>query len=187
MADLTHAQLAQLAEDLSGSSRRARQSAAEQLREVSKERPEDLAAFIPDFVDALNRPESQTRWECLDILTSLSTLDPVACGAALPGAELALFDEENSMVRLWAMIFLCEWGKLSEVNSIEAWPLIDEAVRCYHGDMEFQDMLTAVLGFSQGALAPEVKKALARAMAFDAENARGVLQRKAKRIIENVK
>ena len=48
-------------------------------------------------------------------------------------------------------------------------------------------MLTAVLVFSQGKLAPEVKKALAKTMAFDAENSRGLLQRKAKRIIENVK
>ena len=187
MAELTHDELAGLAESLSGSSRRARQDASARLAEVAKTAPEQLVEFIPDVIDALNRPESQTRWECLDILTCLVAFDASACEAALPGAELALFDEENTMVRLWAMIFLCEWGKTSESNSIEAWPLIDEAVRCYHGDMEFQDMLTAVLGFSQGTLAPEVKKGLARAFAFDAENARGVLQRKAQRIIDNVK
>ena len=180
------ADIAELAEQLSGSSRRNRQNAAEELAELVKTRPEDLVPFIPDYIDALNRPESQTRWECLDILTSLVSFAADACSEALSGAELALFDEENTMVRLWGMIFLCEWGKVSEANSAKVWPLIDEAIRCYHGDMEFQDMLTAVLGFSQGTLAPEVKRALACAMAFDAENARGLLQRKAKRIIENV-
>ena len=187
MADMTHGELAQLAENLSGSSRRARQDASATLADVAKETPEVLVEFIPDFIDALNRPESQTRWECLDILTCLVPHDDAACAGALSGAELALFDEENTMVRLWAMIFLCEWGKVSQKNSVQAWPLIEEAVKCYHGDMEFQDMLTAVLGFSQGDLAPEVKKGLAAAFAFDAENARGVLQRKALRIIENVK
>lgn len=187
MAGMTHDELVQLAESLSGSSRRARQDASAQLAAVAKESPETLVAFIPDFIDALNRPESQTRWECLDILTCLVPYDDAACADALSGAELALFDEENTMVRLWAMIFLCEWGKVSEPNSIEAWPLIEEAVKCYHGDMEFQDMLTAVLGFSQGALAPQVKKGLAATFAFDAENARGILQRKAQRIIDNVK
>ena len=186
MAELTHAELAELAENLSGSSRRGRQDAASRLAEVAQADPAALVDFIPDFIDALNRPESQTRWECLDILTCLVPFAVDACGEALSGAELALFDEENTMVRLWAMIFLCEWGKASEANSLAAWPLIDEAVRCYHGDMEFQDMLTAVLGFSQGTLAPEVKKGLAQSMAFDAENARGVLQRKAQRIIDNV-
>ena len=181
------ADIAQLAESLSGSSRRARQNAAEELAELVKTQPEELVPFIPDFIDALNRPESQTRWECLDILSVLAPFAPEACADALTGAELALFDEENALVRQWAMIFLCEFGALGEENSIKVWSLIDEAIRCYHGDIEFQDMLTAVLVFSQGKLAPEVKKALAKTMAFDAENSRGLLQRKAKRIIENVK
>ena len=180
------ADIAVLAEQLSGSSRRSRQDAAEQLAGFAKEQPEALVDFIPDFIDALNRPESQTRWECLDILTCMAPLAPAACAEAVPGAELALFDEENSMVRLWAMIFLCEWGRLSEANGLVAWPLIDEAVKCYHGDMEFSDMLTAVQTFSQGNLAPEVKKGIAAAFAFDAENARGWLQKKVCRIIENV-
>ena len=180
------ADIAVLAEQLSGSSRRGRQDAAEQLAELAKTCPSDLVGFIPDFIDALNRPESQTRWECLDILTCLAPLAPAACAEAVPGAELALFDEENSMVRLWAMNFLCTWGGLSEENSLVAWPLIDEAVKCYHGDMEFSDLLTAVLGFAQGNLAPQVKKALVDAFAFDAENARGWLQKKVRRIIDSV-
>ena len=181
------ADIAELAEQLSGSSRRSRQDAAEQLAGLAKTQPEELVPFIPDFVDALNRPESQTRWECLDILTCLIPFAADACGEALSGAELALFDEENTMVRLWGMIFLCEWGKVSEANSAKVWPLIDEAIRCYHGDMEFQDMLTAVQTFSAGKLAPEVRKALVAALSFDAENARGWLQKKVRRIIDNVK
>ncbi len=185
---LTQAEIAALAEQLSDGSRRVRQDAAKRLAQEAKDNPQACVPYIPDFIDALNRPESQTRWECLDVLTSLVSYEPEACGEALPGAELALFDEENTMVRLWAMIFLCQWGKESQDNSIDAWPLINEAIRCYHGDMEFQDMLTAVLTFSQGDLAPEVKKALIRTMTFDAENAKeGLLQRKAQRIIDNLK
>lgn len=186
MAELTYAELSGLAEDLSGSSRRGRQDAANRLAEVAKANPQALVDFIPDFIDALNRPESQTRWECLDILTCLVPFAADRVGQALSGAELALFDEENTMVRLWAMIFLCEWGKTREDFSLQAWPLIEAAVKCYHGDMEFQDMLTAVLGFSQGNLAPEVRRGVAAAFAFDAETAKGALQRKAQRIIDNV-
>lgn len=179
--------VAELARELSGSSRRARQNAAEELAELVKANPADLLPYIVDFTDALNRPESQTRWECLDILTELTALDANACVQAVPGAETALFDEENGMVRLWAMKFLCKLGAAGEELSMDVWPLIDEALQCYHGDIEFMDMLNAVVEFSQADIAPEVKKALANRMAFDAENARGVLQRKALQIIENVK
>ena len=62
------------------------------------------------FVDALNRPEAQTRWECLDILTALVDYDSRTCDKAVPGAEAALFDEESGPVRLAAMRFLCKLG-----------------------------------------------------------------------------
>ncbi len=65
------------------------------------------------------------------------------------------------------------------------WSLIDEGIQCWHGDLEFQDMLIAVNDFSQGKLAPEVKAALAERMRFDATNGRGMLKKRAIQIVEN--
>lgn len=176
----------ELVENLSGASRRVRQRSATCLALIAKENPELVVEHNAALIDALNRPEAQTRWECLDILTMLVDFDSRACDKAVVGAETALFDEESGPVRLAAMRFLCRLAATTENRSERLWPLIDEGIQCYHGDLEFQDMLIAVVGFSQGKLAPSVKWALTERMAFDAENAKGALKRYAKQIIENV-
>lgn len=180
------AKLTELIEMLSGSSRRARQNAAAALAIVSKESPEKLLAYNSDFVDALNRPEAQTRWECLDILTQFVDLESRSCDKAVPGAESALFDEESGPVRLAAMRFLCKLAGTTENRSEKLWSLIDEGIQCWHGDLEFQDMLIAVIDFSTGKLAPSVKEELGARMKFDAENGKGALKRRAQQIVENV-
>ena len=180
------AKLGELAEALSGGSRRARQNAASALAIVAKEAPEMLVPQGSAFVDALNRPEAQTRWECLDILTALVDYDSRTCDKAVPGAEAALFDEESGPVRLAAMRFLCKLGATTENRSEKVWPLIDEAIQCWHGDLEFQDMLVAVVDFSAGKLALRVKEELRDRMKFDAENGKGALKRRAQQIVENV-
>ena len=58
-----------LGQNLSGSSRRDRQQAAAVLAQVAKTNPELVVPYLDEFVDALNRPEAQTRWESLDVLT----------------------------------------------------------------------------------------------------------------------
>ncbi|MDM8288964.1 hypothetical protein QUW41_06550 [Slackia piriformis] len=179
--------LEKLFENLEGSSRRTRQLSASVLAVIARENPELVADRANAFVDALNRPEAQTRWECLDALTELVAVDSRACDKAIPGAETALFDEESGPARLAAMRFLCRLGSTTENRSEKVWPLIDEAIQCYHGDFEFQDMLVAVTGFSEGKLADAVKEALAGRMAFDASNGKGVLKRRAAQILENVK
>lgn len=180
------AKLGELTEALSGGSRRARQNAASALAIVAKGAPETLVPHGSAFVDALNRPEAQTRWECLDILTSLVDHDSRTCDKAVAGAEAALFDEESGPVRLAAMRFLCKLGATTENRSEKTWPLIDEAIQCWHGDMEFQDMLVAVVDFSAGKLAPQVKEELGDRMKFDSENGKGALRRRAKQIVDNV-
>ena len=180
------AKLSELTEALSGGSRRARQNAASALAIVAKEAPEVLVPQGSAFVDALNRPEAQTRWECLDILTALVDYDSRTCDKAVPGAEAALFDEESGPVRLAAMRFLCKLGATTENRSEKVWPLIDEAIQCWHGDLEFQDMLVAVVDFSAGKLALRVKEELRDRMKFDAENGKGALKRRAQQIVENV-
>lgn len=179
--------LKQLVESLSGPSRRDRQNAAAALAVVAKSRPDVLVPFGNAFVDALNRPEAQTRWECLDVLTALVDRDSRTCDKALPGAETALFDEESGPVRLAAMRFLCKLGSTTENRSEKAWPLIDEGIQCYHGDLEFQDMLVAVVDFSAGKLASDVKEQLVARMAFDASNGKGTLKRRAQQVLDNVR
>ena len=176
----------ELVENLSGASRRVRQSSATCLGLVARENIEILVEHSAAFVDALNRPEAQTRWECLDILTKIISFDSRACDKAIPGAESALFDEESGPVRLAAMRFMCRLASTTEFRSERLWPFIDEGIQCYHGDLEFPDMIIAVLAFSQGKLSASVKWALAERMNFDAENAKGTLKRYANQIIENV-
>lgn len=177
---------AALAEDLEGASRRARQSAASVFARQAKEDPESVLPYGASFVDALHRPEAQTRWECLDALTQLVPLDSRLCDKAIVGAESALFDEDSGTVRLAAMRFLCALGATTQKRSEKVWPYIDEAIQCYHGDLEFQDMLNAVMNFSAGKISAHVKEQLLARMAFDAENGKGALGRKAQAIIANL-
>ena len=86
--------------DLEGSSRRKRQAAASTLSVAASMKPEALAEYSNVFVDALNRPEAQTRWECLDILTSIVGVESRLCDKAIPGAESALFDEDSGPLHL---------------------------------------------------------------------------------------
>ncbi|MDE8703463.1 hypothetical protein PZH32_10895 [Adlercreutzia equolifaciens] len=178
--------LTSVVDALAGASRRERQQAAKTVAVVAKENPELLLDHSAALVDALERPEAQTRWECLDALTQLIPLDSRICDKAVPGAESALFDEDSGPLRLAAMRFLCYLGATTEKRSEKVWPLIDEGIQCYHGDLEFQDMLLAVIDFSAGKLDPSVKEELAERMRFDATNGKGMLKRRASQILENV-
>lgn len=173
-------------EELSGPSRRSRQNAAQIIAAVAKRDAQLVLPFADDLIDVLNRPEAQTRWECLDALTCLVDIGSRSCDKALAGAEASLFDEDNGPVRLAAMRFLCKLGATTESRSEKIWPLINEGIQCYHGDLEFQDMLVAVIGFSEGKLSAAVKKSLAERMEFDAANSKGALKNRAQQIIGNV-
>lgn len=175
-----------LVEALSDGSRRGRQQAAKVIAGVAAVNAELLVPYASDLVDALERPEAQTRWECLDALAQMVPLDGKACEKAVPGAEAALFDEDSGPLRLAAMRFLCKLGATTEARSAKVWSLIDEGIQCYHGDLEFQDMLLAVIDFSQGKLDGSVKEALADRMRFDSTNGKGMLKRRATQILENV-
>ena len=186
VTEATDEDIASWAESLSDSSRRARQNAAARLSAAAKENPQAVLPYGNELLDALNRPEAQTRWECLDALTQLVHADSRLCDKALIGAEASLFDEESGPVRLAAMRFLCKLGATTENRSEKTWPLIDEAIQCYHGDLEFSEMLGAVVEYSTGKLAADVKQQLADRMAFDASNSKGSLGRKAAQIVQNV-
>ena len=178
--------LKETVEQLEGSSRRNRQRAASVMCTLSKTNPDLIAPYIGDMVDALARPEIQTRWECLEALTRMVPIDSRACDKGIEGAETALFDEGNDLLHLAAMRFLCALGATTEKRCEKAWPLIDEGMQCYHGDPAFQDMLVAIIEFSKGKITDEAKKGLKERMSFDAANARGALGIRAKQILENV-
>jgi len=171
---------------LSEARRRDRQIAAAALHQVAKSDISIVVPYTPALIDALNRPEAQTRWECLEMLTLIIPLDSRTCSKAVPEAEMSLFDEESGPVRLAAMCFLCKLGATTTARSEKVWPLIDEGIQCYHGDLEFNDMLNALVEFSEGKLSDDVKTALKDRMSFDAENGKGSLKRKAQLIIDNL-
>ncbi len=180
------ATLEALTDNLSSSSRKRRQMSASALEYIAREKPSLMNSAIPTMVEALEQREAQTRWELLDALTWLAKSYPQECHAALESAEDALFDEDSSPVRLSALRFLCTLGAQNEAYAEEVWPLLDEAIQCYHGDYDFIDMLLGVSVYAAGALPESVKQALAQRMAFDAESGKGAIKHRAGLIIESL-
>ena len=173
-------------EALESSSRRERQNAAAILAEVARMNVDVVVPYGNELVEALEKPEAQTRWEVLDALSEVCAKDSRVCDKALPGAENALYDEDSGPLRLAAMRFLCTLGATTENRSEKVWPLIDEGIQCYHGDVEFNEMLLALVDFSTGKLAPSVKKEFAERMKFDADNGKGTLGKRASQIEKNL-
>ena len=164
------AQMRILVEELAGSSRRRRQEVAHKIATVAHADASMVTPFVGSLMDALERPEAQTRWEVLDALTALVDEHAEEVAPAFEAAETALFDEDSAPVRLAGFVFLCRFGATSEERSDQVWPRLDEAVQCYHGDPEYRDMLVALLAFVQGAASAATKAALAGRLKFDAEN-----------------
>jgi hypothetical protein len=176
--------LAALVENLSGPQRRIRQFSAATVNEIAAQEPKELLAHIDEIADALHRPEAQTRWECLEALSNLVEHDPPSCEQALHGAEISLYDEGSGMARLAALRFLCAYGAQDSRRARKVWPLIEEAIQCYHGDSEFPDMQIAVAQFAAGKVGKSVKQSLAARMSFDAKHSKGALGRRAREIVE---
>ena len=183
LAEVSEVDPGELAEGLASSSRRVRQSTAAQVAALSRTNPELVLTFGDVVVDSLSRPEARTRWESLDALSNLVALDNKLCATAVELAEEALFDEDNGTVRLASMRFICKLGASSKELASETWPLIDEALRCYHGDPEYTDMLVAVNEFASGELSEDVVEQLVKRMEFDANNPKSGLLRRANSII----
>lgn len=62
-----------------------KQNAAATLSAVASFDPQAVFSRIDAFVNALDRPEAQTRWESLEVLTHFLSLDSDSCDKALPG------------------------------------------------------------------------------------------------------
>ena len=176
-----------LIEGLAGSSRRRRQEVGFKIAAISHAVPELLEPHIDALIDALYRPEAQTRWEVLDALTVLAQLYGERTFGAFDGAETALFDEDSATVRLAAFLFLTRYASVSPELSDEAWPLLDEAIQCFHGDAEYHDMLIGLLEMVQGNISQATAKALVDRVGFDAENSTSFIKTYSTRIIDAVK
>ncbi|MDR0308439.1 MAG: hypothetical protein LBH87_00725 [Coriobacteriales bacterium] len=176
--------LHQLVENLSTDARRMRQFSAGALAVLADLHPDMLLPYCEQLIDALHRPEAQTRWEILEALISIIPLNPDVSFKAVAGAEASLYDEDSGTARLSAVRFLATYGAIDDKHSEEVWPLLDEAIQCYHGDPEFQEMLVAIIGFASGQLSQDVRKALLERVRFDAETGKGLLQRRTEQIVE---
>lgn len=190
-ANVGPSELDRLSEELSGPVRRTRQDAAHTLAQIAKEDPARLeaaaATIVPALVDALYRPEAQTRWEALDALCELAAPCTELVAEAFDGAEAALFDEGSARVRIAAFRLLARLGACSAELSDKAWPLLEEAVQCFHGDPGYRDMLAALLEFARGGASAASKEALAERVSFDAESGRGYVKSLSEDIIKAAK
>ena len=179
--------VAELIEHLSGASRRRRQEVGFEIAAIAHTAPELLEEHIDALIDALYRPEAQTRWEVLDALTQLAALYGEKTYGAFEGAEMSLFDEDSATVRLAAFLFLCRYGASAPERSDEAWPILDEAIQCFHGDAEYHDMLGGLRELAQGELSPACAKALSDRVGFDAENGTSFIKTYSAEIIKSLK
>lgn len=170
-----------------GADRRLRQKSAEVIATIASRDAALIAPYSAEMADALSRPEARTRWQILDAFRYLVATDSRATDKALTGAETALYDEQSGPARLAAFRFIATYGATTETRAEKVWPLIDEALQCYHGDPEFDDMLIATLTFAQGKIGHTVKAELAERMSFDASNSRGPVGRRAKAIVDACK
>lgn len=165
-----------LVEQLEGTNRRQRQRASHALAIMARENVGLVIDIAPTLIDALSLPEAQTRWECLDALSEIAVEDPEEVLEAFAGAEESLFDDTSASARLSAFRFLTRYGAIAPECAAEAWPLISEALQCYHGDPEYREMLICLKEFARGEIGSNVKEQLVAKMAFDSKNGRGFIR-----------
>lgn len=169
---------------LSGRSRKERQIAAHAFAVASVSVPEKVAAYADVLVSAVGRPEAQTRWESLDALAHIAPYAPEAVAEAFTSAEDCLFEEESGLVRLNAFLYFVSLGMCGPEWSSKAWPLMDEAIQCMHGDEEYPEMLQALVEFVQVDIDPVVRQAIIDRLAFDAQSGKGEASMLARKVIQ---
>ncbi|MCL2491813.1 MAG: hypothetical protein FWE87_03595 [Coriobacteriia bacterium] len=173
-----------LVEALTNSSRLTREYASQALLDIEKSNPELIDEFKEEFIDALYRPEAPTRYNCLEIISILAHDDMRLVDRAWDPCEECLYDEESGAVRLAAFKVFTAYGASTCPRSRKAWFLISDALRCYHGDPEFISMLNEFIAMLKGNVDDTVKDGAIEQFTFNAENATGLLKRKAQEIVD---
>ncbi|MBR3157604.1 MAG: hypothetical protein IKF14_00745 [Atopobiaceae bacterium] len=172
----------ELVEQLKSRSRSKRQEASHGIAIMARANAAFMLEVADDLVMALELPEAQTRWECLDALSEIALIDAACTREAFDGAEEALFDEGSAAAHLSAFRFLARYGSVDPEASRRAWPLMREAIQCYHGDPEYREMLVCLLEFARGSISPEVGEGLIERMRFDAQSGTGFYRAYSKEI-----
>jgi hypothetical protein len=174
--------LAALVADLAAEDRARRAASAKAVHEVACREPKALSVHIPDLIDALDRPEAQTRWEILGALEEIAAVEARSLKKAVASATVALHDGDSSVVREAAFRMLSAYGASSGKRAEEVWPLLDEALRCYHGDPEYVGMLAGVVKLVEGAAPESVREAAAEVTSHDLNHPKTIMRLRARRI-----
>jgi len=174
----------ELADALGAPSRALREYASDVLQQVARENCDLLIDSSEEIIDALDRPESFTRYNILVVLDRFVPHHAQIVAKALYQLEDCLYDEDSKTVRLEAFEVLCHFGATTEARSKTVWGYLGEALRCYHGDPEYMSMLNCLTDMLQnGKVSDSVKEGVVRLFIFDAEQGKGMLQRRAQQII----
>jgi len=169
----------ELADALGNQARSIREYAARVMVEVAHSDIALLKDFDADIIDALDRPESLTRYSMVEIIGDLARSNPKIVLTAYEPLEDCLYDEDSGTVRLYAFRVFAAYGATGSARSNKVWPDLSMALRCYHGDPEFIPMINELIAMLNGKADQKVKDAAAELFFFDTENARGLLKRKA--------
>jgi len=174
----------ELADALGAPTRALREYASDVLQQVASQNCDLLLKSSAEIIDALDRPESFTRYNILLVLDCFIPHHAPVVSKALYQLEDCLYDEDSKIVRLEAFEVLCHFGATTEARSKTVWGYLSEALRCYHGDPEYMQMLNYLTDMLQtGKVSESVKEGVVRLFIFDAEQGKGMLQRRAQQII----
>lgn len=174
--------MSKLVTRLSDASKVERSRAAKLVHDAACIDATRLEPHVDHMVAALDNPEPQTRWEVLGALEELALVKPMLLDKAVEPTTHSLHDEDSSVVRLAAFRLLATYGASSIRRAEKTWPLLDEALRCYHGDSEYPGMLTALAVLVEGrAPAPIVAEAAAL-VEPDASHPKATIARGARRV-----
>ena len=171
-----------LAEALGHKSRVTREFASQVKVELARADADLLQDFAADIVDALNRPEVLTRYSMIEVIGELAQNNPEVILDAYELLQECLYDEDSGTVRLYAFRVLARYGATDPERSVKVWPDLSMALRCFHGDSEFMAMMSELIFMLAGNSDQQVKEAAVELFAFDAENARGEMRKKAETI-----
>ena len=185
-SDVEAVRLKKLVGELGGANRRRRQEAAHEIARLAKKDVDQLFDYAGDIIDGLDRPEAQTRWELLDVLSEMARADPGCVEEAFGGAEASLFDEDSSIARLAAFRFLTSYGATSGKRSEQVWKILEEAIQCYHGDPEYRDMLGCLLEMAKGTISDRTAQVMRSRVDFDARHGRGYIKAFSTEIVEAI-
>jgi hypothetical protein len=174
--------MAKLVTRLSGDSKLDRARAAKLVHDTACIDAERLEPHVMQLVDSLSNPESQTRWEVLGALEEIARVKPMWLDPAVEPATHSLHDEDSSVVRLAAFRMLAYYGATSKRRGEKVWPLLDEALRCYHGDSEYPGMLNALAMLVEGRASETVKEEAGALVEPDASHPKAAIARGASRV-----